>query len=304
MLPLLLREDSLSASSGSASFSCSGSDYCTGHKVFKVYLNFGAAGSLVNEYFTAPINSLSNKPFPAREEIELLAKLQDAYDILQEILLEAGVVYGYAGNAGEAIARAALSLAHESRSRVNAASNWYGSATQAYLQAHQLVWPGDMHANSCCRGVTVSVKYSGADVNLSVAGGINNIINGWFLRPDTPWQEVYVTHRGELLPGDILMKHNSPDGSMNHGIVYTGTELMNEYFPGYGDRGFNIAHASYHTRGLAIDSAVSETGYGKYRFFPGGCIRVFRCTAQDLSTVYCDHPLPPANVVQCMGGCG
>jgi len=247
---------------------------------------------------------LSNKSFLTQEEIALLANLQDGYDILQEILLEAGVVIGYGGSAGEAIARVSLSLAHENRSQVNAASSWYTSATQAYLQAHQLVWPGDRHANSCCRGVTVSVKYSGADVNISVAGGINNIITGWFLRPDTPWQEVYVTHRRELLPGDILMKHNAPDGSMNHGIMYTGTELMNEYFPGYGDRGFNIAHASYHTRGLAIDNAVSETGYGRYRFFPGGCIRVFRCTTQELSTVYYDSPLPPANVVQCMGGCG
>jgi len=293
-----------SSSSVSASFKCSGSDYCSGHRVLEVYLSFGGAGSLANKYFISPISSLSDRSFLTREESVLLANLQDGYDILQEIMLNAGFVTGSGSDAGEAIARAALALAHENRSQVNAASSWYGSATQAYYQAHQLVWPGDRHAASCCRGVTVSIKYSGADINVSFAGGINNIITGWFLRPNTPWEEVFVTHRDELLPGDILMKHNSRDGSMNHGIVYTGTELMNEYFPGYGDRGYNIAHASYHTRGLAIDNAISETGYGKYRFAPLGCIRVFRCTTQELSTVYTDRPLPPANVVQCMGGCG
>jgi len=292
--------DKCSTKKVTTEFYCDGTYYCNGHKILEVHIGFMKIGSLINSYFLAPIRDLENKVALSDEEYSQLALLYDGYDILIMLLEDAGISFSFGGEAGEAIARAALELSHHDRAQCNAASSWFSSATTAYLQAHQLVWPGDNHANSCCRGVTVSVKYSGADVNISTAGGINNIVTGWFLRDGTPWEEIYVSGSADLLPGDILMKHNSPDGSMNHGMVFTGTELMEEYFPGYGSRGFNMAHASYHTRGLAIDNAINPSGYSRYGFAPAGCVRVFRCTSEEVSTVYSDQPLPPANVSQCM----
>lgn len=100
------------------------------------------------------------------------------------------------------------------------------NGTQLYQEVHDAVAPGDPWYQSCDRGVTTAVRWSGADDNMDM-GACTNIMAHCVANPDL-WDDLGVYGSSitydQLEPGDILC-------GPHHVHMYTGYEEIAKKYP-------------------------------------------------------------------------
>ena len=163
------------------------------------------------------------------------------------------------------LAAAAVAYAYTTRDQGNG-----NNGTELYQEIRQMVGNDGVY-QSCDRGVSTAVKWSGADYNIpnGDAAGIYNYLQG---HPDK-WEDLGKYDNSKLStlqPGDILSKKTPGGSASGHILMFTGEELNKSYHSGAEAKSCTVS-ASHNTRSpgcgppAAISAPNAGTGYHIFR---------------------------------------
>ena len=163
-----------------------------------------------------------------------------------------------------AISLAAAMVAYAWPTREASVGN---DGTQLYQAVHDAMYPGDHLYQSCDRGVSAAVVWSGADDNFPI-GNTTTQDEYMSTHPDL-WLDMglYDSFTDELQPGDIFCTTRERRGA-NHGhiFMFVGNEEVQKKYPGNSG---DMAHASYMERSVGIQQMGNyghNEGYKVYRY--------------------------------------
>lgn len=174
------------------------------------------------------------------------------------------------------LARAAVSYAYASISLGRG-----NDGTALYRAVHDAVFPGDTLYQSCDRGVTTAIRWSGYDDH--VPAGSTSELDVYFQSTPEHWQMVGVFGQDvmfeDLQPGDILNTTAARRGDANgHIVLYVGNDLVQEKFPG-SDACFVSASLN--------DWSPSCEGWTSGKFYGQGYY-VYRNVQRESASIYTD----------------
>lgn len=127
------------------------------------------------------------------------------------------------------LARAAVAYAYETvdQGRGN-------DGTELYRAVHDAVFPGDPWYQSCDRGVTTAVRWSGSDD--AITAGYTDSLDVYFQGCSEHWQKVGEfgsdVQYDDLQPGDILNTTSARRGTTHgHIVIFVSNDIVKEKFP-------------------------------------------------------------------------
>ena len=127
------------------------------------------------------------------------------------------------------LARAAVAYAYETTDMGRG-----NNGTALYQAVHDAVFPGDPYYQSCDRGVTTAVRWSGSDDNITA--GYTDSLDVYFQSCSEHWTKVGEfgsdVQYEDLQPGDILNTTSGRRGTTHgHIVIFVGNEIVREKFP-------------------------------------------------------------------------
>lgn len=174
------------------------------------------------------------------------------------------------------LARAAVAYAYETTAQGRG-----NNGTALYQAVHDAVFPGDPWYQSCDRGVTTAVRWSGSDDNISA--GYTDSLDVYFQGCSEHWQKVGEfgsdVQYEDLQPGDILNTTSGRRGTTHgHIVIFVSNDIVREKFPN-SDADFVSASFQERSPGCETWTAGKFIGQGYY---------VYRNTAPETDPQYVD----------------
>lgn len=145
--------------------------------------------------------------------------------------------------------------------------------TELYRFVHDAVWAGDGIYQSCDRGVSTAIRWSGTDDSFPI--GITDDIDD-YCSTSPKWEDLgeygKEVNLEDLQPGDVLnvngARRNPAIASCGHVVIYVGNDIVKEKYP---DSDADFVAASLNTYSPCCQhydygsNGNSDTGYHVYR---------------------------------------
>lgn len=175
------------------------------------------------------------------------------------------------------LAKAAVSYAYETKDEGKG-----NDGTPLYRRVHEVVWPGDPNFQSCDRGVSTAVKWSGTDDDYPAGGSDAQLA---YLNTSDKWTKVGSSgsvKMEDLMPGDVFCLNG-------HTFLYVGHDAVAAKYPNTGPK-IDSVSASLNQRspGCGNDANdIIERMHGQ-DWSHRGEYQIFRCSKPDGSQTYKD----------------
>lgn len=175
------------------------------------------------------------------------------------------------------LANAAVSYAYETQNEGNG-----NDGTPLYRRVHEVIWPGDQFFQSCDRGVSTAVVWSGTDEEFPKGSTTEQL---GYLNTSDKWKKVGDSSNvkmDELMPGDVFCLNG-------HIFLYVGHEAVAAKYPNTGPK-IDSVSASLNERspGCGNDANdIIERLHGS-DWIGRGVYQIFRCSKPDGGTKYKD----------------
>lgn len=156
------------------------------------------------------------------------------------------------------------------------------NGTPLYQEVHDYVFPGDPYYMSCDRGVATAVRWSGTDDTYPAGNVFAQLM---YVTASPKWTEIsWGGDPANLQPGDVLMR---ADGSVEHTVLYVGSELVQQVFAAAAAPNAVTVSASFGTRSPGAGAwYTGSEGLNTYR--------AFRSTGPEVASIYVGfHPTQP-----------
>lgn len=175
------------------------------------------------------------------------------------------------------LANAAVSYAYETKDEGRG-----NNGTPLYRRLHEVIWPGDQYFQSCDRGVSTAVRWSGTDEEFP-KGDTREQLS--YMTTSDKWKKIGSTGSmtmDQLQPGDVFCLKG-------HVFMYVGHDAVAAKYPNTGPK-IDSVSASLNMRspGCGNDSNdIIERLHGQ-DWSHRGEYQVFRCVKPDKGTKYKD----------------